>query len=205
MKVTDIPFDFAPYLEARFSHASRSSGLHVSKIYGDLDRTMNAKRYEGEMSEAQLNAFAQIGFLWERILEDKLSEITVGGDPARYSRIGEIVVDGVALTPDYCDWDFFGDNSCVLGLEEWKVAWKSVNAWDNFPMEKNFWRWLVQKKAYCYAMGTCYARLRAVFIVGDWKQDISPKSRMREFEFTVQELEDNWAMLMRHAKGKGWR
>lgn len=190
------------YLDSRFGHADRTEGLHVSKIYGDLDRVLNSARYKGNLTPEQLNHFAALGFLWERILETTLGDLTVDGDPARYFRPGEQSMDGVLMTPDYADFDFHGDQSCVLGLEEWKVAWKSVNALDDF--EKNFWRWTVQMKAYCRVLETLFARLRMLFIVGDWRDDISPKCVVWEFEFTQLELEENWAMLTGHAKRKGW-
>lgn len=202
MQVREIEFDLIPYLKSRFGHAERTDGLHVSRIYGDLDRVLNAKRYASSLTEDQLEHFAQLGFLWERILSTALSDITVEDNPSRYFRPDEQDFDGILATPDYADLDFFGDNSCVMGLEEWKVSWKSVNAWAD--MEKNFWRWLVQMKAYCHVLGILHARLRALFIVGDWRDDISPKCRVREFTFTEQELRENWQMLKGHAKRKGW-
>lgn len=203
MTVTDIDdFDMVGYLAARFGHESRSPGLHVSQVYGDLDRLLNAKRYSSGISEGELSMFGSIGFVWERILEETLGDITIGSDPARYFRPGEQECDGLLLTPDYADLDFYGDGSNQLGLEEWKVNWKSVNAWND--MEKNFWRWLVQMKAYCYVLGTNSARIRVLFIVGDWRDNITPQCRVREFEFTDQELADNWHMLVQHAAAKGW-
>lgn len=203
VKVKQVQFDMVGYLQQRFGHDSRTVGLHVSQIYGDLDRVLNAKRYTSGITPEGLDHFASIGFLWERVLEDTLADVTISGDPCRYFRPGEQRVDGVLATPDYADLDFFGDGTCTLGLEEWKACWKSVNALDNF--EKNFWRWLVQMKAYCRILGTTHARLRILFMVGDWRDDISPKCRVLEFEFTELELEENWSMLMNHATRKGWR
>lgn len=202
MKVREIEFDMVAHLTERFGHDARTEGLHVSKIYGDLDKVLNAKRYSGSITPEALDHFAMLGFVWERILEETLADITMSGDPSRYFRPGEQVLDGVLATPDYADLDFAGDGSNVLGLEEWKVSWKSVNALDN--LEKNFWRWIVQMKAYCHILQTTFARLRTLSIVGDWRDDISPKCRVFEFEFTELELAENWSMLTGHAKRKGW-
>lgn len=202
MQIREVQFDLIPYLEARFGHAPRSVGLHVSQVYGDLDRILNAKRYKGDLTETQLSMFGNLGFLWERVLSDALSTLTLEYDPARYYRPEEMEHEGMFLTPDYADLDFLGDGSGIMGLEEWKVSWKSVNAWDD--MEKNFWRWLVQMKAYCHVLGIRQARMRVLFIVGDWRDDISPKCKCREFIFTEQELQENWDMLKGHAKRKGW-
>lgn len=202
MITKDVEFDFVGYLSERFGHPSRSEGLHVSTIYGDLDRVLNAKRYAGDFSEEDLGAFGSIGFLWERILEDTLDALTCEHEPGRYWRPGEQEFDGLLLTPDYADLDFHGDGTCQMGLEEWKVTWKSVNAFADY--EKNFWRWGVQQKAYCRVLGTRFARLRVLFLVGDWKGSIVPQVKVREFTFTDRELDENWQMLTGHAKRKGW-
>lgn len=202
MEVRDVEFDFVGYMSARFNHPPRTDGLHVSQIYGDLDKLINKQRYASGMAEDDLSMFGQIGFLWERVLEVALADVTIGGDPARYFRPGELLHEGLLLTPDYADLDFFGNGSLVMGLEEWKVCWKSVNAWADF--EKNFWRWKVQMMAYCYALGILHARMRVLFIAGDWKGNIVPQVKMREFTFTERELTDNWQMLVRHAERKGW-
>lgn len=202
MKCTEVNFDLTQYLSTRFGHPERTDGLHVSRIYGDLDRALNAGRYKNEITPDQLNNFAQVGFLWERVLESILADVTISADPLRYFRPGEQRLDGILATPDYADLDFFGDGTCQLGLEEWKANWSSCRKGDD--LDKNFWRWLVQMKAYCFILGTVYARLRVVFMVGDWRDNISPTPRMWEFEFTPLELEENWAMLKGHAKRKGW-
>lgn len=204
MRIKDIlDFDFPAYMAERFDHPDRTEGLHVSTIYGDLDRALNPGRYAGEFTEGDLGHFGTIGFLWERMLEDCLATITAASNPARYYRPGEQLVEGLLLTPDYGDLDWFGDGSCELGLEEWKVTWKSVKKWDE-PLEKNFWRWKVQMMAYCYVLGVTRARMRVLFIVGNWRDSIVPVCKVREFEFTEQELRENWAMLLGHAKRKGW-
>lgn len=202
MKVTEVHFDMPGYLAARFGHVARTPGLHVSQVYGDLDRALNIKRYKNAITPEQLDAFASIGFLWERILEDTLGSITISGDPSRYFRPGEVEMDGLLATPDYADLDFRGDGTNQLGLEEWKVSWSSVRKLADY--EGNFWRWLVQMKWYCRALGTVHARQRILFIVGDWRESIAPVCKVLEFEFSEQELEENWAMITGHAKRKGW-
>jgi hypothetical protein len=200
--VREVEFDIVSHLNARFGHPPRTDGLHVSHIYSDLDKVLNAKRYANQFSPSQLDHFAMLGFIWERVLEETLADLTVTADPSRFFRPGEQLFDGILATPDYADLDFYGDGSCVLGLEEWKVSWKSVKSINDY--EKNFWRWLVQMKSYCLMLETLVARQRILFIVGDWRDDISPKCKTLEFTFTEQELQENWAMLKGHAKRKGW-
>lgn len=202
MELTEIQFNLADYLESKFAHPDRSSGLHLSHIYGDLNRALG-KQKENGFNEEDLDEFAQIGFLWERILEHYLAELTALSDPGRFMRLGELrSAEGVVMTPDYLDLDFLGNGSCELGLEEWKVTWRSVRQAEN--LEQNHWKWLVQIKGYCRELGTRRARLRALYLVGNWRDRIVPTPKCWEMEFTPRELEDNWEMLMGHARRKGW-
>lgn len=201
MKLTEVPFDMVGYLALRFGHASRSPGLHMSTILHDIEKVLNAKRYASGITQPELEMFGSLGFLWERVLEDTLADITVTSDPARYFRPDEQKMDGVYLTPDYADLDFWGDGTCEFGLEEWKVIWKSSRSLDNF--ERNFWRFIVQSKSYCRALGCLLVRFRILCIVGNWQDNIAPVCRTFEIEYTPQELEENWSMLMNHAKAKG--
>lgn len=189
------------YLQQRLGHPPRSSGVHMSAILHDIDRVLNAKRYSSDITPAELDHFAAIGFLWERILERTLADLTIEHEPGRYFRPDEQQMDGIYLTPDYADLDFFGDGTCTMGLEEWKVTWKSTNALDN--LESNFWRWVVQAKSYCRALGCLHVRFRVLAIVGNWKDKIVPVCRVFEITFTEQELEENWSMLLNHGKRKG--
>lgn len=203
MKVRESQFRITEALKTAFGHPERSEGLHASRIIRDLQEGLGiAKGGDNGITQDQLEEFGTIGFLWERVLEITLARMVCDDNPGRYQRIGELHLGGIFLTPDYCDLDFYGDGSNVLGLEEWKCSWSSYRKGDD--LEKHFWHWLVQIKAYCWALETRVARLRAVFIAGDWKGDITPKCRIWEFEFTERELADNWSMLVNHAKAKGW-
>lgn len=202
MLITPVPFTLTEYLQSKFDHADRSDGLHVSRIYGDLDRAINRKRESG-IEAADLDEFAQIGFLWERILETTLADLTYSAQPERYFRPGEISVDGILMTPDYADLDFTGDGSYEMGVEEWKVTWRSDKHAED--LERNHWKWLVQIKAYCWGLACTRARLRALYLVGNWRDRIVPTPKCWELQFTQRELRDNWEMLRGHADSKGWR
>ena len=201
MKVREIDSRVTDVLQGAFGHDERSTGLHASQIWEDLDRKLNTKG-RTPMELAKLEEYGTIGFVWERVLENVLAELTVDSNPSRYLRPGEQQMDGVYMTPDYVDTDFAGDETCWLGVEEWKVRWCSVNKGDD--LEKNFWKILVQIKAYCRVMVTLRARLRILFIVGNWRDDITPKLRTWELEFTQRELDENWSMLIGHARRQKW-
>lgn len=199
MKVKEIGSGLTELLLNRFGHDTRSPGLHASQIWTDIAASIG-KSSKSPLSQDKLQEFGTLGFVWERIIENTLASLYY--DETRHFRPGEQTLDGIHFTPDYVDLDFYGDESYELGVEEWKVKWCSCNKADD--LERNFWVWIVQMKAYCYVLNTRLARLRALFIVGNWRDDITPKIREFEFEFSQQELIDNHRMLLNHAKRKGW-
>jgi hypothetical protein len=201
MKVNEIHTSVTKVLTERFGHDDRSEGLHASQIWEDISKSVLEKP-RSPLAADKLAEFGTIGFIWERVLERTLAAIMVDNDidHGRYMRPGEQCVDGIYLTPDYCDLNFNGN--WVHGVEEWKVRWCSYRKADD--LEKNFWKVMVQEKAYCYALQTPYSRLRMLFLVGDWRGDITPKLREFELEFTSRELQENWSMLTNHARRKGW-
>jgi len=202
MKVLEVESRITEVLEGTFGHPDRSEGLHASQIWEDINRSIG-RGPKSPMSLPDLEEFGTIGFIWERVLETTLANLVHTFQPGRFFRPAEQFVDGVYLTPDYLDLDFNGDNTWEeAGLEEWKVTWKSSRQGDD--LEKNFWKWIVQQKAYCHALDLRRSRLRALFIVGNWRDSIVPKLRTWEFEFTELELRENWSMLTNHARRKGW-
>jgi len=201
LKLVEIPSTITQLLTDRFSHDERSEGLHASQIWEDLHASVQTKK-RSALAADKLSEFGTVGFIWERVLEQTLASIMVDNpiDHGRYFRPGEQCVDGIYLTPDYCDLNYNGN--WVHGVEEWKVRWCSYRKADN--LEQNFWKMIVQQKAYCHALQTPYSRLRMLFLVGDWRSDITPKMREFELEFTSRELQENWSMITNHARRRGW-
>ena len=86
-----------------------------------------------------------------------------------------------------------------MRLEEYKFTWKSSSR----PPEDN-WRWVTQMKAYCYVLGLTEANLRVFYANGDYRQNRKPLYQGYRFTFREDELKENWAMLINHAKLRGW-
>ncbi len=205
MLIEEIPFTLTSHLTSQFAHAHRSSGLHVSDIWTDLDERLHPRA--STVTEDQLHEYGQIGFLWERVLESALADLAASSSPGRYLRCGEQQTltpwgETIYYTPDCIDLDFRGDG-LVMGLEEWKATWRSVRNAEN--LEKNHWKWLVQQKCYCRSLGIRHARLRVVYLVGDWRAQAWPQTKCWEMEFSEMEMEENWSMLMRHLQSGGGR
>lgn len=202
MKITEINTGVMEALAGLFGHDDRSEGLHASQIWTDLAAGID-KSKRSPITQDKLQDFGALGFLWEKVLEKTLASMVMESDhEGRYMRPGEQCIDGIYLTPDYVDLDFLANGTWQIGCEEWKVRWCSYRKADD--LEKNFWLILVQLKAYCRAINTNFARLRMLFVVGNWKDDITPKLREFELTFSDQELADNWSMLVNHARRRGW-
>lgn len=73
----------------------REPGLHVSGIIRHMKTQLDKQR--GDFTEDDLGAFATIGRLWEKSLEDALFK-----EP-RYARPGSCERDGIWGSPDCVD------------------------------------------------------------------------------------------------------
>lgn len=167
----------------------RSAGLHLSDIYGDMERTIDPSL--SLMTDEELAWYRNGGFLWERIFGKVMADCFTRGD---IIRPGEVYKDGIIGSPDNIDLT-------TMRVVETKATWKSVRKWES--MEKWFWVWLVQMKGYCHMADTLEAELYALFMNGDYRGS-GPLPRAALFQFTKIELVENWAMLKQHAHKRGW-
>lgn len=170
----------------------RSPGLHLGQVLAELDQLAHGKRYP-ETDENTRQTYFTMGFLWERALSELISETAVKRAAGALVRPGEFLSDGIAMSPDAIDLTDYT-------LEEYKATWLS----SNHPIDsEKFWTWINQMKCYCRAIGTKTARLRVFFVMGDYRGS-GPQVKCWQFEFTDRELEECWAMVLNHAKSKGW-
>lgn len=156
--------------------------LHVSDIYTDLEKSLFAKDSSADMTNP---LWAEFGFLWESVLSRALAEHCS-------ERPGEVELDGIVGSPDGYDPD-------TGVVDEYKSTWKSIR--NAHP--ENVWKWMVQVKAYCKMLGANVVRFHVLYINGDYKGS-GPLYRSYLFSFTDQEIDENWSMLVNHAKMKGW-
>lgn len=189
MKVTEIPFDPALILgPADKSGQPRGEGVHFSTIMRDLEESLKPRV---AMEKGKLSTYAAGGFLWEYVIESAMARSLESKD---CFRPGEIERDGVKMSPDLYD-------PGRLEVVELKCTWRSSNKWPAF--EKHFWSWLCQMKAYAHALEVNRARLVVFFVNGNYK-DSGPQVKQARFEFTDGELQENWRMLVAHAKRRKW-
>ncbi len=195
MIVTDIPFDPLQAIrsESEQSGQTRTPGLHLSTIYADIEAQWLKRE---PLEERDRAAYMSGGFLWEHAFGQAFGRSISGLD---ISRPPELYLDGVIGSPDLIDYKRWR----VLDT---KFTWKSARKLDH--MERYFWPWLCQMKAYLKMMQTLQAgantaELYIFFVNGDYAPPI-PSTRHLELEFDQQEIEENWAMVMKHARGRGW-
>lgn len=204
MKIREVPFEFAPDTV----QAKRSVGLHLSQIIREIERDMYGAEKRPEITpdqERRLQAQWEAGLVWEKAIG--LAYAMHYGESRKglvYQK--EFQVDGVYLTPDCLDHK----NKVV---EEYKWTKVSLNRFDREGLEKVWPGYLMQMKAYCKAAGYSKALLVVLFVNGDYRwgtPGADPTPKRFEIEFTRQEVEENWLLILgkkremeRRARRKG--
>ena len=201
MRITDVTSEEFKAMVMEFPAnlqpvAPRSSGVHVSDIIRDIDNTLLHKGQRQKYDELspqerlRMGAHTSMGWAWEEIVREALRRIrpVIGG----VVPVGELTLDGVTGTPD-------GVYESEWAVDEFKATWRSSSR----PLDPDFWSWLVQIKAYCKMLQTGKAYLSVFWVCGDYRES-GPFTQQFLLEFSRMEVDDNWAMLVNHAKAKGW-
>lgn len=211
MKARIAPFD-PQFLDSKGhlfgTGIGRSKGTHLSAVIKYIRIKL------GELRLTDNSSFAMFGFIFELLVEKVLAAYLTFND-ADMIDPGEQCSDGIYMTPDkFNPW--IGECGTVL---EYKSTWKSLGGSKNTPsifidgdrangldvevFQERFWFWLMQLMAYCRAMGTTRGTLVALFINGDYSfrdPNGGPQFLCVTFEFTKEEIEANWTMLVREAR-----
>lgn len=161
----------------------RTPGLHLSQIINSLANESGLDQYQEHTGGPTLRM--EFGFLWEDVLTLALKERLP-------HRMGEVVLDGIIMSPDGAGWDGRWE------LAEYKATWKSSNS---NPADN--WRWMTQIRSYCHALSSNVCNMFIFYVNGDYRNN-GPQSYHYRISFTDRELEENWAMIINHATKKGW-
>lgn len=189
MRLTQLPDGIPDLLPMQ----ERSEGAHVSDIIRYLCIQLGHFEDAGDISDMEaedqvrLLTRWQLGSAMERAIANRFSEHF----PERYIQPGELSQDGLYLTPDLLDVEDYA-------VEEIKLTWMSTR---HEPNSKKFWKYWVQLKAYCHVLQTGLGRLSVCFLNGNYRwgdPGASPVYRRWEAEFTRQELQENWNMLLKN-------
>lgn len=183
MKITTRDFNISSLeiSEEQKAGIARTEGVHVSAIIKLLSQRYGeeGKGKRSSFTEADLDKFAQVGRIWERVLAE-----TVFTRP-RYERIGEIEKDGVIGSPDAID-------TVDYALAEYKVTYRSAKR----PIETDFREYWWQQKSYCHMLGMVRTHLYVFYVCGNYSPPV-PCAREYMALFTPAELKENWAMMLR--------
>lgn len=172
----------------------RSPGLHLSDVVNDLMAVTGMdQKYKGNTWSRQPTMNA--GFVWEEVIfnnwEDYLSVALAKlmGRKLSWYQTGELEHDGIYLTPDGVDVTLPHPGWV---LQEAKCTWKSAK---NGPADN--WRYMVQAKAYCMALGITQVMMHVLYLMGEYKGG-GPEYKPWLITFTPEELAENWDMLKNH-------
>jgi len=160
---------------------SRSPGLHLSDVIHNMDVTL-LKTQETAIDEGTLFQFEK-GYLWETALSRAFGEKVA-------QRIGELTLDGIIMSPDGVSYEEDG----TFILEEYKCTALSA---DRSPSA--MWKWLMQVKGYCKAIGTTKCIFRILHHV-DITRNPDKCYAVWEMVFTQNEIDENWEAILNHAK-----
>lgn len=180
MKLSIKPLDLSGLVLSDEQGMTRTKGVHVSGIIKHILQTSGLQK-ENNFTEDDLQDFANVGRLWERILSETLYP------PPRYERVGELEMDGIIGSPDALDTQDMAD-------VEMKVTWVSSR---DFVNRQKFREYLWQVKSYCRYLGTCRAVIPVLHINGDYRPP-KPQALKYTLLFTPQEIKENWQMMIRN-------
>ncbi len=179
-------------------YTERTPGLHLSTIINDLLISLEPDRY-GKDNEGKWMNFL-VGLIFERALEMAWMDKEIEGNHRPgIIRPGEVVLDGIIGTPDAYD--------TALGRPlEFKCSKKSCR---QDILDKKFWHYWVQLKAYARMLGCNSGELNILHINGNYSRDDNdPESgyiiKPWEDTWTDLQLDENWMMVRNHAVRRGW-
>lgn len=182
----------------------RSEGIHLSKVIRAIaveSKILDANYAEDlslfEVSGRQVDWWASLnesvrlkmsmGLAWEDWYVPHLQ--TVAYHP------GEMDVEGIYMTHDGESLDVVWGGD--LALHEVKLTYKSTKTVGNLETQ---WMWLAQCKGYCKGLNTRTAYLHVLFVCGDYKYPITPQLKVWKIQFTQEEIDDNWELLIDYVR-----
>jgi len=154
----------------------RSEGPHISSGIHALCVQLGHYEPRDYVNQLQL----ELGNAFEWAMIDRYQRHY----PDEYIQPGELEKDGIFGTPDLLHLP-------TIRVHEFKLTWMSSR---HEPDDPKLWKYLAQLKAYCWMLETESAVLHVGYVNGDYRSG-GPDYREWEFQFTLPELAENWALL----------
>ncbi len=180
----------------------RSEGLHASTLLRIM-HPVKVRDADDQISEAQLRLFGLLGLAFEDRAELALNVLAKETDwPWTCVRPGEVSAEGIACSPDILLVPKREDDEAFeLSI---KTMWKSVKGLpveeegeNQFP--KSWDNYISQCETYAVPLHTTKSVIFAYFVCGSWKPPF-PQVHAWEFEFSEQEIYENWQALQTIAR-----
>jgi len=187
------------------SKTPRSQGIHVSAIIRciAMETGILKAQWVEDLSLVDVREITDrtavlrilIGLAWEQLYIPEILGPTMGVT----DHPGEMCVDGIYMTHDGESVDVLITDrtrrryAYATVCHEVKATYKSTKTVGN--LEGQF-MWLSQIKAYCKGLNTRFAVLHVLFICGDYSFPITPQLKCWEIEFTQDELDESWELIV---------
>lgn len=197
MIITEVPVN----LTLPAPEVPRSKGTHVSSIIRCIATETGILKPEWaeeinlidvrEITDPKAILRMSIGLAWEEYYIRKIL-----GKEGIVDHPGELKSDGIYMSPDAESIDVIitdGRKRRRHTIHECKATYKSVKTVGDLS---NQFMWLTQCKSYCHGAGTRFAEMHVLFICGDYVFPITPVCKRWAIEFTKDEIEENWQMLV---------
>ncbi len=209
-----VEFDHGLVLASPSEGYVRSPGLHASTLYGSLYRDLEPAKYDKRLPDGTPVPMdmtkMEVGTAFEEVLEPVLAARLLGSRPGEFfadhdeecpdpidleeGQICPHCAAGIAYSPDYV---FDIDGELVLG--EFKCSGYSYR---DCPTDQRFGMWISQISLYLHWLKLTRCRLYVMFLHGNYKP-ASPVLKAYELTFSVQELREEYLVILQHAKKKG--
>lgn len=174
--------------------AAVEMGVLDSKWVEDLSLVDTAQEDWWESLDEPTKIRMSLGLAWEEwYVRTQLEDVLW--------QPGEMCVEGIYMNHDGEGLDVIitttHDNVWMPTLHEIKTTAKSTKTVGDLTTQ---WMWLAQTKAYCKALNTTRAYLHVLFLRGDWKWPYNMEMKCWQIDYTPEEIEDNWEVLMDYVK-----
>lgn len=168
----------------------KREGLHLSSIIKSILVGLDPKRFGGGLTSSSYARF-EVGYALEDMLTRRRLERGVLLQQS-------VEKDGVRMTLDGLDiltpgWKVLESKATWLSLRD--PAPKGKLGMPRTPDHPKFRHWIWQTMGYCHGVDTNRALLEVLFVNGDYRPS-QPVLKAWELEFTPQELQENWAMVL---------
>lgn len=189
--------------EQQASSEARAKGLHLSTITNDIAATVYPKEFwylvrDSETPpeyDARTRATFEAGHVIEEIIAQHMAKRAGWSKPSpQFEPVGKGRHARIWCSPD-------GYTLATRTIDEMKATWKSSRDFRSTPK----WQlYLWQVLGYMYAFGATRARLHVMHMNGDWRPPRPEPPKTYIVTPSRKEIDENWAMIVQHARDRGW-